>query len=110
MARQALLLGGVQSADGILQRDACIGPVNQKEIHRPEAQRLDRRLGRWHQRIGADILVPDLGGHDECVPRDTAGARALADLALVAVHARRVEMAIAGLDRLRDHADAGVAG
>jgi hypothetical protein len=49
----------------------------------------------------------NLGGDEDLIARQTGGAKPFADLRLIAIHLRRVDMAIAELQRLRDGADAG---
>ena len=50
---------------------------------------------------------PDLGGHEQFVALDSRGAQAVADLALVLIDLRGVDMAIAEPQRLLDQTRAG---
>ena len=54
-----------------------------------------------------EMRRPHLGGDEHLVARDARGAQRLADLALVVVHLRRVDVAIAEPQRLLDDARAG---
>src|SRR5499426_673714 len=104
MARLAGALGADQGVERLLQRHVLVGPVDQQEVDAGQFQALETFVDRALEVAGAQPVVPHFGGDKDLIARHAGGAQALAHLALVAVHLRRVDMAVAhpqrGIDRL----------
>ena len=60
------------------------------------------------QRVGGEVLVPDLAGEADVLAANGARAQRGADRGLVAVHLRRIDVAVAALERALDRAAAFV--
>ena len=65
-----------------------------------EAEPLEARLEGVEGRLGVGLEVRELAGYEVVLAGKSGGDQRLADLPLVAVRGRGVEMAIAGLERL----------
>ena len=65
-------------------------------------------LGGLFEIARGEMRRPHLGGDEHLVTLHAGGAQPLPDLALVAVHLRGVDVAIAEPQRLLDHAHAGL--
>jgi hypothetical protein len=57
--------------------------------------------------VGREMRGPDFGGHKDLVALDLGGAQAFADLALVFINLRGVDVAIAEPQRLLDQTRTG---
>ena len=109
MARQPVALDLAQRADGVRQRDLRIGPVQQQQVDLAQPQPHQAIARRALELARGEMARPDFGGDEHVVALDARGAQAFADLALVVVHLRGVDVAIAEPQRLLDDAGAGAA-
>ena len=91
-----------QSAERLRQRNLRIGPVQQQQIDLAQAQPHQAIARGALQRPRRKMRRPDFGGDEEFVALDAGGADAVADVALVVVHFRGVDVAIAKPQRLLD--------
>jgi hypothetical protein len=83
--------------------------MHQIEIEHVEPQLLQAGIEGAAHRVGREIFVPDLCRHMQLVARDAACGNRSADLLLIGVHLRGVEMAIAERKRALDRGAAGIA-
>ena len=74
-------------------------PVDEEEIDLLDPKPLQARLRRTLERAVAGVGRPDLRGDEDLLARRALRADRLADLHLVAVHGRRVDVPIAGVER-----------
>ena len=81
--------------------------MQQQQVDLGQAQPRQALLGRSLEIVGREMRGPDLGGEEYLVALHAGGAQALADLALVLVDLRGVDVAIAEPQRLLDDARAG---
>ena len=107
VARHAGLLDLAQRAERFGQRHLRVRPVQQQEIDLGQPQLHQAVLGGAHELARRKMRRPDLGGDEHLVARHAGGAQPLAHLALVVVHLRGVDVAVAEPQRLLDHARAG---
>ena len=84
------------------QRHARVRPVQQQKIDLGQAQPGQALLGRAFEVVRGEMIGPDFCGDEHLVARHAGGAQPLADLALVLVDLRGVEVAIAEPQRLLD--------
>jgi hypothetical protein len=103
MPGKARLLHMAQRADRLRQRNARIGPVDQQEVDVGEAQLRQAFLGGPLEFARRQVVLPDLGGDEDVVAPDPAGAQTFPDLALIAVHLGGVDVAVSEPQRLLDH-------
>ena len=82
-------------------------PVDQEQVDVVEPERDQRGVEGPARVVGPMGRVAELAGDEHIVTREAGGADALADPALVAVHLRGVDVAVARLERLL-HGPGGV--
>ncbi len=109
MARQSPLGNVVQGGDRLSQRNGLRGPMDQRQIDLIEPQPPEARLDRPLQIALGQIGEPDLGGDEDIVADNAAGAQPLAHRRLVFIHRGRIQMAVASAQGARDKLGAGVA-
>src|SRR5215470_10910503 len=81
--------------------------MDQQQVHVRQPQ-LDQAVFRGAFELPRrEIALPDLGGDEHLLASDAGAAHGLADLALVVVHRRGIDVAIAEAQRLLDDALAG---
>ena len=90
------------------ERDLRVGPVDQQQIDEGQLKPLQALIDRALEIAGGEPVEPDLGGEKDILALDPRGAHAGADLALVAVILRSVEVAIAEMQRRLDQLDAQI--
>ena len=93
------LLGLGQRAHGLGKRRVLLRPMHQEQIDIVDAERGQAGIDRTGKIAGVQIFVRYLGAQENVRPRHAGGAHAFADHVLGAVFPRRVDMAIAGLER-----------
>jgi hypothetical protein len=94
----------VERADLLGQRHAAAGPMQKQEIDIIGAQLLQALIDRG-QEIGMLVVIdPDLGGEEDIAAGNAGCLNRFADLSLVAIDLRGVDMAETELDRLRHDA------
>ena len=89
------------------QRHVRVGPVQQQQVDFGKPQPGQALLGGAFEIVRREMVGPDFCRDENVVAPEPRGAQALADLAFVFIDLRGVDMAIAELDRLLDHARAG---
>ena len=109
MARQPIALDLAQRAERIGERDLRIGPVQQQQIEFAQAQPAERVARGPFEIARRKMRRPDLGGDKHVAALDARGVQALPHFALIVVHLRRIDVAVAEPQRLFDHAGAGSA-
>ena len=85
-------------------------PVDQQEVDGPEPDGLQAALDAVHELRPVELRVRDLGRDEHLRARNAAAAHGLADAGLGAIALRRVDMAVADLQRLQDGGHARLAG
>ena len=85
------------------------GPVHQIKVDVIEPQLLQTGIERPADRVGREVLVPDLGGDMQIPARDARCADRRTDRLLVAVHFRGVDMPVAEAERAFDRRPADLA-
>jgi hypothetical protein len=80
---------------GMRHRNARVRPMDEQEIDLGEAQPCQALLDGALERGRRQMVLPHLGGDEHFVARQARCAQALSNLALIAVHFRGVDMAIA---------------
>ena len=83
--------------------------MHQQQIDIVDAERSKAFVDGTREIRGMQIFVRHLGAQENIRPRHAGGADAFADHALGAVFARRIDMAVAGLERGSDMLGADVA-
>ena len=91
-----------ERADRIGERNARVRPVDQQEVDVGEAQLRQAFLGGPLEFARRQVVLPDLGGDEDVVAPDPAGAQTLPDLALIAIHLGGVDVAVSEPPRLLD--------
>ena len=99
-ARALLLVEALQRAPGV-EPLAGDRPVEQVEVDVIQAEALQAGVEGAQRAIVALVVVPELGRHEHLLARDAAVANAGADVGLVAVDARGVDVAVAEAQRRR---------
>ena len=89
------------------QRHARIRPVQQQQVDLGDAQLVQALLGGAFEVMWRKVTGPDFCGDEHLVAGNAGGAQRSADLALVLVDLRGVDMAIAEPQRLLDQPRAG---
>ena len=89
------------------ERDLRVRPMQQEEIHLREPQPRQALLGGALELARGEMRRPDLGGDEHVVALDAGCAQSFADLALVVVHLRGIDVAVAKPQRLLDDPRAG---
>jgi hypothetical protein len=84
-------------------------PVHQIEVDVIELQLAEAGVERPSDRIGGEIVDPDLGGDVQILPRDAGGRDRSSNGFFVAVHFSGVDMPIAQRERAFDCRAAGIA-
>ena len=102
VARETVALGLGERAHGLLQRDRGVRPVHQQQVDIVDAEIGEALVDRAGEIGGAQIFVRHLGAEEDVAARHAGRAHAFADVALAAVFPRRVDVAIAELERGRD--------
>ena len=82
--------------------------MNHEKIDERQAKLLDAFIDRALEVAGREPVEPDLGGEKDVLALEARAAHAGPDLALVAVHLRGVEMAIAKVKGRLHQFDAGI--
>src|SRR5579872_1606323 len=100
-AHAALVIKPLQRAPGFRPQPRH-GPMQEKEIDRFEAERRAALVERGKGTVEAVIGVPQLGRDEELSARKAAVAHRLADIGLIVVKSRRIDMAITELQRRGD--------
>ena len=95
------------AAERFRERNLRIGPVQQQEIDFAQAQPHQAVVRRTFQRPRCEMRRPDFRGHEQFVALDAGSAHAVADVALIVVHFRGVDVAVAKPQGLFDDARAG---
>src|SRR5271156_6333561 len=109
MASQAVALDLAQRAERLRERNLRIGPMQQEEIDFAEAQPHEA-ISRGALKLARrEMRRPDFRGHENVVALDAGGVQPLAHFALVIVHFRGVDVAIAEPQSLLDNARTGAA-
>ncbi len=96
-----------QRAQRFGKRHVRIWPVQQQQIDLGQAQLAQAFLGGSFQIVRREVGGPHLGGDEHVLAPDARGAQAFADLALVLIGLRGVDVAIAQPERLLDQSRAG---
>ena len=78
-------------------------PVDQEQVDLLEPQLGQRLVERAPGVVGPVVAVVELAGDPELLAGDVSGLERLADLLLVPVHLRGVDVPVADLERLGDH-------
>ena len=107
MAREPLPLDLAERAKRLAERDLRVRPVQQQEIDLGEPQPHQAVLGGPFELARRKMRGPDLGGDEHLLALDARGAQPLADFALVVVHLRGIDVAVAEPQRLLDQPCAG---
>jgi len=107
MARAAIALDPRQRAKRIGERYFRIRPVDQQEVEGRHAELAETLIDRAFKVARRQAVVPYLGDEKNLLALDPGGGEPLPDLALIAVHLRGIEMAIAVPQRRADDIDAG---
>jgi hypothetical protein len=89
--------------------DARVRPVDQLQVEVVEPEHAEGALDAVDRLLATVVAPRDLRCHEQIGAVDAAATHRFADLALVLVVDRRVEQAIAALDRLDDGGDAVLA-
>ncbi|MQM40047.1 hypothetical protein KBTX_04089 [wastewater metagenome] len=103
MAGQPLLADIVERADGLPERDIPVRPVEQQQIDAVHAETPQALAHGALQVAVAETVHPDLGGQPDVLPGHAGIGDTPADTGLVAVHLRRVDVAVARLQGGTDH-------
>jgi len=74
--------------------------VQEVEVHAIQPQALLAHIERAKGVVVALVAVPQLGRHEDLLSRDAALSNRRSDIGLVAVHRRRIDVAIAERERL----------
>ena len=82
--------------------------MDHQEIDPRQVEALQAFVDRTLEIAGRQPAEPDLGGQEDLIARQAGSAQAGTDLALVAVHLRRIEVAIAEMQRGFDQFDAQI--
>ena len=106
MACKSHALDLAERAERLAQRDLRVRPVQQQQIDLREPQPRQALLGRALEFARRKVRRPYLRGDEHLVSCDAGSAHAFADLALVVVHLRGVDVAVAKAQRLFDQARA----
>ena len=107
VAGKPVALDLAQRADGFNKRNLRIGPMQQQQIDlgQPQpGQAIPRGALEFARR---KMVGPDFRGDEDLAAFHSGGAQPLAHVALVIVHFRGVDVAIAEPQSLFDHARAG---
>src|SRR6476620_5264243 len=107
MARKPHSLDLAERAERLAQRDLRVRPVQQQEIDLRKLQPRQTLLDRTLEFARGEVRRPYLRGDERLIACQAGGTQALADLALVVVPFRGVDMAIAQAQRLLDHTPTG---
>src|SRR6185437_7002646 len=111
-ADEARLAGLAQLGEGaerLAEGHLRIRPMNEQQIDMVEAETLEALLMRALGRTGVKIAWRDFGHEKNLAARNTAVADGAADLGLIAIDLRRVNMAIAERDRAQRRLIGGAA-
>jgi hypothetical protein len=109
VTRETELPGIRQRAQRLRQRHMRIGPVQQQQVDVGHAQADQAFFGGAFEIVRSEMRGPDLGGHKHLVAADSRCAQALADLPLVLIDLRGIDMAVTEFQRLLDDARATAA-
>src|SRR5215217_8007766 len=91
-----------ERGDGALERHGLVGPVQQQEIQVVRAQGTQGVFGRGLERVRLEVAREDLRGEEDVRAVHFALREAIADLRLVLVRARGVDLPVADLERVAD--------
>jgi hypothetical protein len=78
--------------------------VNQVEVDLLEPEAFEARIGRGAHGVAPLVAVPQLGGDEELVARNSGCRDRLTDARLVLIDARRVDVPLADLERIANDA------
>jgi len=84
--------------------------VDEQQIDLIDAEAIEAALRGAHHVVGGELFGRDLGGQEQLLALDAAGPDTRADLALVAIADRRVDVTVSAGERRLDGLDARVAG
>jgi hypothetical protein len=103
---QPAVLQVAHGAERLLERHVAAGPVHQQQVDVLDAERAEARLGAACARRRPVVARPHLGRQEDVVARHARAPEPCADLRLVEVALRGVEVAVAERQRALDRLDA----
>ena len=103
-ARLAGLLHRYQGIERASLRGACGFSLQQQKVHIVGAKPCQALIHGGSKLGTGKVAGPDVGGDEDFRSWDAGAANDLADLGLIAVHLRRIEVPITDLKGLGDHA------
>src|SRR5262249_38218559 len=104
MARQAVALDLAERAERVAEWNLRIGPMQQQQVYFAQAQPCQAVTRGAFEIARREMRGPDFRRHEDIAALDALRVQSFADLPLIGVHFRRVDVTIAEPQRLLDEA------